>query len=126
MGSPGELGVIPFTVAGWDHRLVVAVLGHEHGIGLRSGCFCAQPYVHHLLGLGRDDVARWVAAARRDDLRHTPGLVRLSLAAYNTRHDIDRVVDALQLVVHHEVQGTYHAQADGSYLPAPRPGLSDD
>ena len=57
--APG-LGIIPFTVTGWHHQLIAAVLAHEHGIGVRSGCFCAQPYVHHLLGLNRHDIARWV------------------------------------------------------------------
>ena len=37
---------------------VAAVLGHEHGIGVRSGCFCAQPYVAHLLSLAPAEDAR--------------------------------------------------------------------
>ena len=45
-----KVGVVPFTIDGVDHGLVAAVLGYEHGIGVRSGCFCAQPYVAHLLG----------------------------------------------------------------------------
>ena len=53
-GRPGagvdRVGVIPFNVEGVSHGLVAAVLGYEHGIGVRSGCFCAQPYVAHLLG----------------------------------------------------------------------------
>jgi cysteine desulfurase/selenocysteine lyase len=31
--------------------LVAAILGYEGGIGVRSGCFCAHPYVVHPLGL---------------------------------------------------------------------------
>ena len=54
-----RLGVIPLGVDGWDPRLVAAVLGYEHGVGVRAGCFCAHPYVAHLLGLDGDDVARW-------------------------------------------------------------------
>ena len=113
-----DLGVIPFTVDGWDHRLVAAVLGHEHGVGIRSGCFCAQPYVHHLLGLDRDAVGRWVAAARRGDLRHAPGLVRIGLGGYNDRHEIERAVTGLHQLVAGDVRGRYRQQRDGSFLPA--------
>ena len=33
------------------HQLVAAILSYEHGIAVRSGCFCAHPYVVHLLDL---------------------------------------------------------------------------
>ena len=33
--APG-LGIIPFTVTGWHHQLIAAVLAHEHGIGVRK------------------------------------------------------------------------------------------
>ncbi|MGI9030395.1 MAG: aminotransferase class V-fold PLP-dependent enzyme, partial [Ilumatobacteraceae bacterium] len=114
----GGLGVIPFTMRGRDHRLVAAVLGHEHGVGVRSGCFCAQPYVHHLLGLGAREVARWVADARRGDLRNAPGVVRISLGSYNDRGDIDRAVEGLRQIAAGPLAGSYFRQDDGSYLPA--------
>ncbi len=41
LGATAKLGVIPFTVEGIDHALIAAVLGYEHGVGVRSGCFCA-------------------------------------------------------------------------------------
>jgi cysteine desulfurase/selenocysteine lyase len=121
--SCAELGVIPFTVDGWDPRLVAAVLGFEHGVGVRSGCFCAQPYVHHLLGLGRHDIDRWVRDARRQDLRAAPGLVRISLGCYNNRDDIDRAVVGLEHIVTREAGGGYRQHADGSFVPIePRTG----
>src|SRR5690606_6760062 len=46
-------GVIPFNISGYSPQLVAAVLGYEWGIGVRAGCFCAQPYVMQLLGLDR-------------------------------------------------------------------------
>ena len=55
----------PLHVDGLDHGLVAAVLGYEHGIGVRSGCFCAQPYVAHLLGVEGAAAASWVDRARR-------------------------------------------------------------
>ncbi|MGW8250329.1 MAG: aminotransferase class V-fold PLP-dependent enzyme, partial [Anaerolineales bacterium] len=46
-----RLGVIPFNLEGISHFKVAAILGYEFGIGVRSGCFCAHPYILHLLKL---------------------------------------------------------------------------
>lgn len=113
----GKVGVIPFTVEGFDHGLVAAVLGYEHGVGVRHGCFCARPYTHYLLGLGRAESGRWLDRARGGDHRGTPGMVRISLGAYNDIADIDRAVRALEWLVAGEVQGTYQQGADGSFAP---------
>ena len=48
-----RVGVIALSVAGRPHALVAAVLADEHGVGVRSGCFCAHPYIAHLLRLDR-------------------------------------------------------------------------
>ncbi len=40
-----RLGVIPINLKGISHFLVAAILGHEFGIGVRNGCFCAPPYL---------------------------------------------------------------------------------
>ena len=111
------LGIIPFTVTGWHHQLIAAVLAHEHGIGVRSGCFCAQPYVHHLLGLNRHDIAGWVDDATRSDFRNSAGVVRISIASYNHRNDIDHAIDAVRQLLADEVHGTYRQEPDGSYHP---------
>jgi selenocysteine lyase/cysteine desulfurase len=112
-----KVGVIPFTVDGIDHGLVAAVLGYEHGVGVRHGCFCAQPYIHHLLGVRRLESTRWVDRARVDEHRGAPGMVRISLGAYNDMADIDRAVRALEWLVAGEVQGRYRAGSDGSFVP---------
>ena len=62
-----RVGVIPFELldgegTAVDHRLVAARLAHEHGIGVRDGCFCAQPLVATLLGIPADPAG--LAAAR--------------------------------------------------------------
>jgi selenocysteine lyase/cysteine desulfurase len=112
-----RLGVIPFTVDGWDHRLVAAVLGFEHGVGVRSGCFCAHPYVRSLLDLDQRDVDRWVAAIASGDRRDEPGLVRISVGCYNDIADIDSAVAGLRSIVAGDVRGSYRQQDDGSYCP---------
>ncbi|MGH9249167.1 MAG: aminotransferase class V-fold PLP-dependent enzyme [Acidimicrobiales bacterium] len=112
-----RVGVIPFTVDGLAHGLVAAVLGYEHGVGVRHGCFCAHPYMHHLLQLDRWEVGRWLNLARGGEHRGAPGMVRISLGAYNDIADIDRAVRALEWLVAGEVQGTYREDCDGSFVP---------
>ena len=57
-----RVGVIPFNLGDMPHALVAAILGYEGGIGVRSGCFCAQPYVAHLLGRAESEPDRWSRA----------------------------------------------------------------
>ena len=78
------IGVIPFTVDGLEHGLVAAVLGYEHGIAVRSGCFCAHPYVAHLLGLDAAAARQWAHRVAAGDKRDAPGMVRLQLRASTT------------------------------------------
>ena len=111
-----KVGVIPFTVEGLDHGLDKAVVGYEHGVGVRHGCFCAQPYIHHLLGLGRAESGRWRERARGGEQRGAPGMVRVSLGAYNDVADVDRAVRALGWLVAGEVLGTYRMLDDGTLV----------
>lgn len=46
--ADNRLGVIPMLIKGMPHFLVSAILGYEFGIGVRSGCFYAHPYILHL------------------------------------------------------------------------------
>ncbi len=65
-GATVRLGVIPFTIEGIDHALIAAVLGYEHGVGVRSGYFRAHPYIAHLLGLDQGACpTAWVERARQ-------------------------------------------------------------
>ncbi|MFZ6027110.1 MAG: aminotransferase class V-fold PLP-dependent enzyme [Chloroflexota bacterium] len=116
--AAGRLGVIPFHIDGISHFLVAAVLGHEFGIGVRSGCFCAHPYILKLLGL-TDAEARGVRdrmlAGDRSDM---PGLVRASFGLYNTSGEVDALVDALARISRREYAGQYvQEKASGEYHP---------
>src|SRR6478609_4139697 len=44
-----RVGVVAFTLDGWDSSLVSQVLSVEHGIGVRDGKFCAHLLVDELL-----------------------------------------------------------------------------
>jgi selenocysteine lyase/cysteine desulfurase len=46
--GPGTIGVVNFSVEGYDAGLVAAYLSAEHGIGLRDGRFCAHPLLRRL------------------------------------------------------------------------------
>jgi selenocysteine lyase/cysteine desulfurase len=113
-----RLGVVPFSIEGVSHFLVSAILGYEFGIGVRSGCFCAHPYILHLLGLSAgeaEDVRRRMTAGDRSDM---PGLIRLSFGLYNTFEDVDEIAAALQHIVRGEYRGKYtQNKASGEYVP---------
>ena len=91
-------GVIPFTMVDVPSNLVAAILGHEWGIGVRSGCFCAQSYVMNLLGLSRQEQQKMrshILHYRRDVV---PGMVRISFGIYNTKQEIDLLAQALEAI----------------------------
>jgi selenocysteine lyase/cysteine desulfurase len=101
-----RLGVIPLNVKGMSHFKAAAILGTEYGIGVRNGCFCAHPYLLHLMRLTPEEsnrVRRDILANNRHDM---PGLVRLSFGMYNTAAEVDVIVRAL----HDIAQGNYAGQ----------------
>ena len=114
-----RVGVIAFNVGSVPHALVAAILGYEAGIGVRSGCFCAQSYVAHLLGRtpGRPD--RWQPEQLAAQRTHSPGMVRLSLGVYNIRDEVDALVHMLERITRHDYHGHYRrAAGSGDYTPA--------
>ena len=117
-GPTTKVGVLPFTIAGIDHGLIAAVLGYEHGVAVRNGCFCAHPYIAHLLQLSRADSLAWVEQAKHGDKRGAPGMVRISFGCYNTTHDVDVAVRGLEQVVAGDFGADYTADVDGSFHPA--------
>ena len=106
-----RVGVIPFNLDGVPHGLVAAVLGYEAGIGVRHGCFCAQVYVAHLLGIPHAQRGSHTAAVDK------PGMVRASFGAYNTPEDVDALVDALLRLRRGGYRGRYERGPDGEYTP---------
>ena len=135
-----RVGVVPFTVDGLDHGLVAAILGHEHAVAARSGCFCAQPYIAHLLRVAPADERARVRRARAGDTCGAPGMVRFSLGCYSDLGDIDRAVDAVARITARDIAGVYRQAPDGTFrprgytepvaftltpaVPAARPGLA--
>lgn len=70
------VGIVNFSIAGYDAGLAAAYLSAEHGIGVRDGRFCAHPLLRRLglpsgslrasLGLGSrgEDIERLVRGVR--------------------------------------------------------------
>ncbi len=113
-----RLGVIPFNVATAPHALAAAVLGYEGGIGVRSGCFCAQIYVARLLGLSSADLALQHQRLRAGDRSDRPGMVRVSLGAYNTIEEIDLLIETIDRVARGDYAGRYAVDREtGEYHP---------
>jgi cysteine desulfurase / selenocysteine lyase len=112
-----RLALASFVVDGFHHGLVAAALSHEWGIAVRHGCFCANPYVFHLLHMTKDDVEAVegdVTSGRRQAL---PGAVRASLAPYNTEAEVDRFLEAVQQIARGRMKANYEQSDDGTYAP---------
>lgn len=110
-------GVIPFTLQNVPSHLVAASLGFEWGIGVRSGCFCAHPYVMSLLGIdnrGQQRI-RYNLLHRRRDL--VPGMVRLSFGLYNTTAEIDVLIEALTAIAKGQHANYVVDSRTGQYTP---------
>ncbi len=114
-----RLGVIPLQMAGVPHFLLSAILSYEYGIGVRNGCFCAHPYLLHLLGVEEEAATRVRKSILAGDRREVPGLVRVSFGLYNQESEIDELVDALGRIACGEIHGEYEQDtASGDYLPS--------
>jgi cysteine desulfurase/selenocysteine lyase len=94
-----RIGVITLNAEGFSHAKLAAILGHEWGIGVRNGCFCAQPYVRELLGITDDEMRRIVARLAAGDHATVPGMVRISFGVYNTIDEVDHLVEALRSIL---------------------------
>lgn len=113
-----RLGVIPLQLQHVPHFLVSAILGYEFGIGVRSGCFCAHPYILRLLGLNAEEAHAVRERMLAHDRSEMPGLIRASFGLYNTVDEVDCLVDALKHISRGEYKGQYiQERASGEYKP---------
>ena len=113
-----RLGVIPFNLRGVPHFLTASVLAHEFGVGVRNGCFCAHPYILHLLHLTGEEAEKVRLDMLAHDRSHMPGLVRASFGLYNTADEIDVFVSGLEAIARGDYQGRYvQDKHSGDYVP---------
>lgn len=102
-----KVGTITFNVRGKHHALVAAILGIEGGIGVRNGCFCAHPYVKHVLNVTPEEDHRFTEEVLAGDKSNMPGMIRASLGCYSTPQDIDALVEMLERILRGEIKGRY-------------------
>jgi selenocysteine lyase/cysteine desulfurase len=123
LGSPdpcasGRLALASFVVEGVDHGLVAAALSHEWGIAVRHGCFCAHPYLIHLLHMSRAEVDAIVDEMTTGGRKALPGAVRASLAPYNSKAEVDRFLEAVNDIARGRIKARYDMDGEGEYAPS--------
>jgi selenocysteine lyase/cysteine desulfurase len=122
-----RLGVIPMNADGLSHGELAAVLGHEWGVGVRNGCFCAQPYVRELLGISDREMETVVRRLATGDHTTVPGMVRASLGLYNTADEVDYFVEALARILADGPRAVYVLDREyRDYVPDPPVVRLDD
>ncbi len=118
-GTQPRVGVISFNLSNLPHALVGAILCFEAGVGLRTGCFCAQNYVRHLLGVEAD--AKQVELYEQNRFDQIPGMVRISMAPYNTREEVDYLIKWLTCILDNRFQFKKcykFSPAHGGFIPS--------
>ncbi|MFC0447796.1 aminotransferase class V-fold PLP-dependent enzyme [Rhodococcus jostii] len=103
--APDTVGIVTFTIDGFEPGEIAAYLSAEHGIGVRDGRFCAHP----LLGrLGRPD-----------------GAVRVSVGLGSCSENVDRLVEAVHALVA-GCRNWAYAKESGQWNPVPETRFSRD
>lgn len=89
-----KVSIISFNIKGLYHGKVAAILSLEGGIGVRNGCFCAQPYVQKLLKVSEEEMEEY----KKNPNLYRPGTVRLSYGLYNDFKEINVLVELLRQI----------------------------
>jgi selenocysteine lyase/cysteine desulfurase len=115
-------GVACFTLSGLPHGLAAAALSAEHGIGVRSGCFCAHGLIRELLGVTRQEAATAARRLASGEAVTLPGALRVSVGIGTSFEDLARLSEALQELAGGGPRWRYRQQGgDGPYEPDPDP-----
>jgi cysteine desulfurase / selenocysteine lyase len=107
LNSRNRLGVIPINLDSLPHALTAAILSYEWGIGTRSGCFCAHPYVKAILNVDDEKAHKLEDQILNRDRSAIPGTVRISFGLYNTAEEIDALCEALEAISKGKYQSGY-------------------
>lgn len=113
-------GVVAFNVAGVHHAVVATYLDDFHNIAVRSGCFCAQPYIQALLGISTERAEQCQDEMVDGDHRSIPGMVRASLGLYSSADDVEALGAALEQLLsdRERIAGLYRLRRDGTAVRA--------
>ena len=84
--------------------LAAAILSQERGLACRNGRFCAHPYMTRVLAS---------QGGATPEPNHTPGAVRASFGLYNTEIDVERLVEAVDMIRRGRFRGRYSINRRG-------------
>ena len=87
-----RLGILVFNIDGMTYEEVGEALSNIRGIGVREGGFCAHPYTRRILGIADSDLQRYMSEVG------IPGLVRVSLGAYNSKKEANIFLDTMEYI----------------------------
>jgi len=93
-----RIAVASFTLAGHPSGLVAEALARDHGVAVRSGLFCAHPFVSHLLGTS-GAAAGLTRRARAGEDVALAGAVRASIGIGVEPGHIERLLTGLAEIV---------------------------
>ena len=113
-----RLGVISLSIQGLSHHLAAAILDYEGGIAVRTGLFCAHPYVQRLLAIPRatsEAIAQGMRCGKKQAL---PGLIRASFGIYNTLDEIGLFVEALDRLASGDFADYVREPSTGAFVPS--------
>lgn len=89
-----KVAIIPFNLKNVYHEVTAEILSSDFGIAVRTGCFCAQPYVQRLLNVNKAEVDYY-----KENLNaKRQGMVRVSFSFYNTFDEIDILIRGLKKI----------------------------
>jgi len=116
--SENRIGTFPFMLDGYHHALLSAILDHEFAIETRAGTICNHRLVRRWFHVN-DKAQREIEEAIKGGNRLASyGVVRASIGIYNTKEDIDRLIDALIAIQKNGPQLSYKALPDEeTYIP---------
>ncbi len=93
-----RIGVFPFTLIGYHHALLAAILAHEYGIETRAGTICNHRLVRRWFNVSDDEQTQIEEKIEKGDRLASYGIVRASIGIMNTTEDIDALGDALAII----------------------------
>lgn len=87
-----RLGIGVFNLDGVFHEDLAKALADRRGIAVRHGWFCAHPYCRRLMNLTEEESSRFLY----DENYKMYGMVRVSIGPYNTKEEIDILLNELE------------------------------
>ncbi len=90
--SQERVGIVPFNMKAVPHEKLAEILAGEAGISVRSGCFCAHPYVARLMKVPAGKVNKVI----QDPKEAKPGMGRVRVGLYNDCEEVEKLIKILQ------------------------------